>query len=165
MVGYIERVSSEIAALIAREGLDYTQTKTVFKAARRKVGLKAPKEHRGSPARLTLEEELLFIEHAYARSGQVGVMMQALLETGARVSEFVALRVEDVSLIERVVIIENGKGGKRREVPIRPELARLLSLHIGRRRAGPLFPRLSGILCKDRCFQTRRKRSLNRIAN
>jgi integrase/recombinase XerD len=140
MVGYIERVSSEIAALIVREGLDYTQTKAVFKAARRKVGLKAPKERRGSPARLTLEEELLFIEHAYARSGQVGVMMQALLETGARVSEFVALRVEDVSLIERVVIIENGKGGKRREVPIRPELARLLSLHIGRRRAGPLFP-------------------------
>jgi integrase len=67
-------------------------------------------------------------------------MMQALLETGARVSEFVALRVEDISLIERVVIIENGKGGKRREVPIRPELARLLSLHIGKRRAGPLFP-------------------------
>jgi hypothetical protein len=89
MVGYIERVSSEIAALIAREGLDYNQTKAVFKAARRKAGLKAPKEHRGSPARLTLEEELLFIEHAYARSGQVGVMMQALLETGARVSEFV----------------------------------------------------------------------------
>lgn len=55
MTGYIERVSSEIAALIAREGLDYNQTKAVFKAARRKAGLKAPKEHRGSPARLTLE--------------------------------------------------------------------------------------------------------------
>ena len=67
-------------------------------------------------------------------------MMQTLLETGTRVSEFVALRVEDVSLAERVVTIEEGKGGKRREVPIHPELARLLVLHIGRRRAGPLFP-------------------------
>ena len=66
-------------------------------------------------------------------------MMQVLLETGTRVSEFVALRVEDVSLVERVVVIEDGKGGKHREVPIRPELARLLALHIGRRRSGPLF--------------------------
>lgn len=67
------------------------------------------------------------------------VMMQTLLETGARVSEFVALRVEDVSLAERVITIIAGKGGKRHEVPIRPELARLLALHIGKRRVGPLF--------------------------
>ena len=67
------------------------------------------------------------------------MMMQVLLETGTRVSEFVALRVEDVSLAERAIVIEDGKGGKRREVPMRPELARLLALHIGRRRSGPLF--------------------------
>ena len=35
--------------------------------------------------------------------------------------------------------MENGKGGKRREIPIRAELARLLAMHIGNRRAGPLF--------------------------
>ena len=67
-------------------------------------------------------------------------MLQTLLETGARVSELVQLRVEDVSLAERVVVIRRGKGGKRREVPIRRELAQLLQLHIGSRRAGPLFP-------------------------
>ena len=66
-------------------------------------------------------------------------MMQVLLETGTRVSEFVDLRVEDVSLAERAVVIEDGKGGKRREVPMRPELARLLALHVGSRRSGPLF--------------------------
>ena len=82
-----------------------------------------------------LEEELRFLDQAYAQGGQIGLTMQTLLETGARVSAFVALRVEDVSLAERVITIEDGKGGKRREVPIRPELA----LHIGRRRAGPLF--------------------------
>jgi integrase/recombinase XerD len=139
MPGYIERVAAEIAAVIAREGLDYLQTKAVFKAARQKAGLTAPRPQRGAIARLTLEEELRFIDHAYARSGPVGLMMQTLLETGARVSEFVALRVDDVSLAERVVTIVAGKGGKRREVPIRPDLARLLALHIGKRRAGPLF--------------------------
>jgi len=51
----------------------------------------------------------------------------------------VQLRVEDVSLAERVITIHRGKGGKRREVPIRRDLAQLLRLHIGVRRAGPLF--------------------------
>ena len=37
------------------------------------------------------------------------------------------------------VAVENAKGGKRREIPIRAELARLLAMHIGNRRAGPLF--------------------------
>ncbi len=63
-------------------------------------------------------------------------MMQTLLETGARVSEFVASKVEDMSLAERVVIV---KGARRREVPIRDERARLLALHVGARRRGPLF--------------------------
>ena len=104
-----------------------------------KVGLWAPKENRTAPSRLTLEEQLRFIDAAYARDGQVGRMVQTLLETGTRLSEFVALRVEDVSLGERMIVIENGKGGRRREVPIRTELARLLSVHIGRRRSRPLF--------------------------
>jgi integrase len=50
-------------------------------------------------------------------------MLQTLLETGAGASELVQLRVEDVSLIERLITIRQGKGGKRREVPIRRDLA------------------------------------------
>ena len=46
-------------------------------------------------------------------------MLQTLLETGARASELVQLRIEDVSLAERVITIRQGKGDKRREVPIR----------------------------------------------
>lgn len=63
------------------------------------------------------------------------MMLQTLLETGARASELVQLRVEDVSLAERVIAIRRGKGDKRREVPIRRELAQLLRLHIAARRA------------------------------
>src|SRR3954454_8977137 len=65
MPGTIERLADTIAALLAREGLDYLQTKAVFKAARQKAGLKAPKTRKGSPARLSLEEELRFIDQAY----------------------------------------------------------------------------------------------------
>ena len=139
MKGYIARMADEIADILVREGIDYVQTKAVFKAARIKAGLRAPKERRAAPARLTLKEQLRFIDAAYARNGQTGLMVQTLLETGTRVSEFVALRVENVSLDERMITIESGKGGKRREIPIRAELARMLAMHIAKRRAGPLF--------------------------
>ena len=85
---------------------------------------------------MTVEEELRFLDRAYAQDGRTGLLLQTLLETGARASELVQLRVEDVSLIERVITIRQGKGGKRREVPIWRDLAQL---HIGTRRAGPLF--------------------------
>ena len=138
-MGYIETLSDGIAALIVREGLDYNQTKAVFKAARLKAGLKPPPKKRGAVERLTLAEELRFIDQAYAQSGRTGLMMQVLLETGLRVSEFIQLRVEDVSIEERLITIRQGKGGKRREVPIRRALVKLLQLHLAGRRAGPLF--------------------------
>ena len=138
--GLCGALAGEIADILIREGIDYVQSKAVFKAARSKAGLRAPKERRAAaPARLTLEEQLRFIDAAYARSGQTGLMVQILLETGTRVSEFVALRVEDVDLSERTITVESGKGGKRREIPIRAELTRLLAMHVGARRAGPLF--------------------------
>ena len=135
----IARAAAAIAAFLVREGVDYAQSKAVFKAARARAGLRASPERRGGVDRLTVEEELRFLDQAYAQGGRTGLMLQTLLETGARASELVQLRVEDVSLGERVVTIQNGKGGKRREVPIRRDLAQLLRLHIGVRRAGPLF--------------------------
>jgi len=138
-MGRIERVAAAVAAVLVREGVDYAQSKAVFKAARARAGLRPPPERRGGVDRLTVEEELRFLDRAYARDGRTGLMLQTLLETGARASELVQLRVEDVGLAERVVVIRAGKGARRREVPIRRELAQLLRLHIGARRAGPLF--------------------------
>ena len=135
----VARAAATIAAVLVREGIDYAQSKAVFKAARARAGLRAAPERRGGVDRLTVEEELRFLDQAYAQDGRIGLMLQTLLETGARASELVQLRVEDVGLAERVVTIRQGKGGKRREVPIRRDLAQLLRLHIGSRRAGPLF--------------------------
>ena len=67
----------------------------------------------GAPARLSLEEELRFLDQAYAQGGQVGLMMQTLLETGARVSEFVTLRIGDVTwrLLDRTRVRWGGVEG------------------------------------------------------
>src|SRR3954453_14202482 len=135
----IPRAAKAIAVILVREGIDYAQSKAVFRAARQRAGLHAPPERRGGVDRLTVEEELRFLDQAYAQGGRIGLMLQTLLETSARASELVQLRVEDVGLAERVIVIRHGKGGKRREVPIRRELAQLLRLHVRPRRAGPLF--------------------------
>jgi integrase/recombinase XerD len=135
----LARAAAAIAAILVREGLDYAQSKAVFRTARQRAGLAAPPERRGSVDRLTVEEALRFLDAAYAQGGRVGLMLQTLLETGARASELVQLRIEDVSLAERIITIRRGKGGRRREVPVRRELAQLLRLHIGARRGGPLF--------------------------
>lgn len=119
--------------------MDYAQSKAVFKVARQRAGLQAPPERRASLQRLAVEQELCFLGQAYTQGGRTGLMLQTLLETGARASGLVQLRVEDVSLAERVIAIRRGKGGKHRDVPIRRDLAQLLRLHIGTRRAGPLF--------------------------
>jgi len=135
----IARAAAAVAAVLVREGVDYAQSKAVFKPARARAGLRATPERRHRVERLTVEEELRFLDQAYAQGGKTGLMLQTLLETGARAFDLVQLRVEDVSLAERVVTIQHGKGRKRREVPIRRDLAQLLRLHIGARRAGSLF--------------------------
>jgi integrase/recombinase XerD len=101
----VKRAAAAVAAILVCEGVDYAQSKAVFKAARERAGLRAIPEHHGDIDRLTVEEELRFLDQAYAQNGRIGLMLQTLLETGARASEFVQLRVEDVSLVERVITI------------------------------------------------------------
>lgn len=68
-------------------------------------------------------------------------MQQTLLETGARASELVQFRIEDVSLAERVITVRRGKSGRLWEVPVWRDLIHLLRLLVGARRAGPLLAR------------------------
>lgn len=44
----------------------------MFKATRQKAGLTAPPDHGGGVDRLLLEEELRFIDQAYAKGGRTG---------------------------------------------------------------------------------------------
>ncbi len=59
--------------------------------------------------------------------------------TGARVSELVSLKVEDLFFDEQMILIEKGKGGKSRYVPVLPELAQELKTHLGSRQTGYIF--------------------------
>src|SRR4029434_3744788 len=57
----IDRAVTAVTAILVREGLDYLQSKAVFKAARQRAALQPPPDRRAAIDRLTIERELLFI--------------------------------------------------------------------------------------------------------
>ena len=75
-MAFIKRAVAAIAAILVREGVDYAQSKAVFKAARERAGLRASPERRGGVDRLTVEEELRFLDQAYAQDGRTGLTLQ-----------------------------------------------------------------------------------------
>ncbi len=128
-------------AKILRDGTySYDQSADLFKKARREVGLSPPdRSGQGSPERLSSEEQEAFLEAAYDHDGRTGLMVRTLLETGARVSAFVQIRVEDISFRDLEIRLRETKGDKPRDVPILSSLANELRLHIGERETGWLF--------------------------
>ena len=133
-------------AKILRDGnYSYDQSADLFKNARREVGLSPPdRSGNGSPERLSSEEQEAFLEAAYNRDGRTGLMMRTLPETGARVSAFVKIRVEDISFRDLEIRLREMKGDKPRDVPILSSLANELRLHVGERETGWLFQSRQG---------------------
>jgi site-specific recombinase XerD len=64
-------------------------------------------------------------------------ILQLFLQLGLRVSELVNLRVSDVDLTERVVIVRNGKGGKDRAIPLEKRSYTALKTYLSFRRDNP----------------------------
>jgi integrase/recombinase XerD len=119
--------------------LTYDQTHYVAKAVRRALAIARPKTRTRVVARLSRAEERQLIAHAYRVQGTRGLLIKTLFQTGARVSEFVNIKVNDVFFDEQMILIAKAKGGKSRYVPMLPQLAQELRTHLGRRTTGYLF--------------------------
>jgi integrase/recombinase XerD len=119
--------------------LSYDQARYVGKEVRKALGLQGAKVRKRAVLRLSREEEQRLIQQAYREKGERGLLIKTLFQTGARVSEFVNIRVEDFFFDEVMILIVKGKGGKSRYVPILPALAQEIRTHLGRRSTGYLF--------------------------
>ena len=119
--------------------LTYDQARYVAKEVRRALAIERPMTRTRVVARLSRDEERRLIAHAYRMKGARGLLIKTLFQTGARVSEFVNITVEEFFFDEQMILISKAKGGKSRYVPILPELAQELRTHIGDRRSGYLF--------------------------
>src|SRR5919109_465125 len=119
--------------------LSYDQTHYVAKEVRRALAIERPKTRTRVVARLSREEERKLIAHAYRVQGSRGLLIKTLFQTGARVSEFVNIKANEVFFEEQMILISKAKGGKSRYVPILPQLAQELRTHLGHRTTGYLF--------------------------
>ncbi len=142
-----------IAKNFANENVTYSQSQYIFKEVRKKLELKPEKKNRGTVKRLSRKEYQNFINAAYEKSSQTGLMMQTLFETAARVDEFTSLNADDIYFEELRIVIRSGKGNKRREVPIEEHLGRLLSTHLKERKTGPVFRTQRGTRFTNRRIQ------------
>jgi integrase/recombinase XerD len=79
------------------------------------------------------------IQQAYKDKGAHGLLIKTLFQTGARISEFANIKVEHFFFDELMILIDKGKGGKSRYLPILSDLAQELSTHLSNRSVGYLF--------------------------
>jgi len=135
----LQAVIKATEKLWRRHHLTYDQTRYVAKEVRRALELQQPQGRVRIIERLSREEERRLIDTAYRLPGTRGLLIKTLFQTGARVSEFVHIQVEDVFFDEQMIRIRQGKGGKQRYVPILPELAQELQTHLRGRVNGYLF--------------------------
>lgn len=119
--------------------LSYDQTRHVSREVRKLLKIERIKTRKRVVQRLSKQEEQKLIREAYKDKSEHGLLIKTLLTTGVRVSEFCAMRVQDFYFDEQMILVNKGKGGKSRYVPILPELAQELKTHLGDRNTGYIF--------------------------
>jgi len=121
--------------------LGYDQTKYVVERVRRRLALEPPRMRTRTVARLAYSEVERLMQVTYRSQSQYALMIKTLFLTGARVDEFVHIRVEDL-LVDGdppQIHLTHAKRGADRSVPIFPALADELRTHLQGRPRGFLF--------------------------
>jgi len=103
--------------------------------------LQPPYTRNRTVARLEQSEVQRLIQTTYRSRSKYGLMIKTLFQTGARVDEFVHIRVEDLLLDDDPpqIHITRAKRGADRYVPILSALADELRTHLHGRQMGFLF--------------------------
>jgi integrase/recombinase XerD len=137
----LDAVVQETFRLWRKHHLGYDQTKYVVERVRRRLALEPPRTRNRTVARLEQSEVERLIQITYRSQNKYGLMIKSLFQTGARVDEFVHIRVEDLLLDSEPpqIHIVHAKRKSDRYVPIMPALADEIRTHLQGRQTGFLF--------------------------
>ena len=75
-------------------------------------------------------EKLLFYIQSEEVTSRCRLIILLLLYTGVRVSELVSIKLRDIDLLSMNLIIAWGKGGKRREVPLKSDVVEAIKEYL-----------------------------------
>ncbi len=92
------------------------------------------KKPRRLPVVLTITEVQALLQATSTAPEPIGLVIKLLYGTGMRLMEAVRLRVKDVELERREIIVRDGKGGKDRVTILPESLAEAMRVHLALRR-------------------------------
>jgi len=131
-----KKKAKELAKLLRAERPDYSYLKSVFRALRAELEIEVPRKEAKLPE-VPTEEEIRCFYQAVWNCQNFGdmVLIKTLFYTGVRVSELVAIRLNEVDVERCQIRITQGKGSKDRQVPFPHTFRELLALHIKQMKA------------------------------
>jgi integrase/recombinase XerD len=130
-----KKKAREVAKLLRAERPDYAYLKDVFRHLRAELEVEVPTSSRRLPW-VPTEEQVRVLYQAVWRTRRTAdlVLIKTFLYTGVRVSELVAIRLNDVDLEACQMRVNLGKGSKDRIVPFPLGFRETLALHIEHRK-------------------------------
>ncbi len=102
-----------------------------------------------------VEQLLFFVENRNNVSTRNKLIVYLLLYTGVRVSELVSIKLTDIDFLTSHLQV-TGKGGKRREIGLKPEVLRLVRDYIKDERSGSVFHQSGYLLVSQRAEKMHR---------
>src|SRR5947209_6557375 len=136
-----KKKAKELAKYLRAERPDYPYLKSVFRALREELEVPVPQREVRLPEVPTEDEIRRFYQAVWnCRNFADMVLIKTLFYTGARVSELVAIRLDEVDVERCQIRITQGKGQKDRLVPFPLSFRELLALHMqGMREKGAIY--------------------------
>jgi len=126
-----KKKAKELAKYLRAERPEYAYLKGVFRALRQELEIEVPKAPPRLPPIPTEEELRRFYQAVWnCRNFADMVLIKTLFYTGVRVSELVAIRLDEVDVERCQIRITQGKGSKDRQVPFPLSFRELLALHM-----------------------------------
>jgi len=126
-----KKKAKELAKLLQTERPDYLYLKSVFRELRAELSIAIPHKEMRLPELPTEDEIRRFYQAVWnCRNFADMVLIKTLFYTGVRVSELVAIRLDEVDVERCQIRITQGKGSKDRLVPFPHSFRELLALHM-----------------------------------
>ena len=137
----VREKAKQFAKLLHKENPDYNYMRELFRHLRRELEISAVQKEKKLPYVPTESEVKEFYAAVWNSKNMKDVLIiKTLMYTGARVSELVAIKLEDIDMARCQIRINQGKGKKDRLVPFQESFKDVLGYHIdGMTKNGSVF--------------------------